>query len=217
MMGRTAARRLLLAGSALAFALLVIGVVFIHSASNEINRQSALRSERLLTLDVDLTKPGEYSGQLPRLDPVPCGIAFCLEADPPFASPVELQHAFEGFEASVTIEDSRGTVLRKEPLKVVWSGLAAGPPLHEMLHMVFPWPRDSAYTVRLNVTRPAPALSGQTCKVQVLYLFAGFEVFDASMLRIGGSALLMFSLALALAVVLFRRRWHRLGLIRPTD
>ena len=216
-MGRTAARRLLLSGSALAFALLAVGVVCIRSASSEMDRQDTLRRERLLTLEADLTKPGTYAGQLPKLDPVPCGIAFCLEADPSFASPVELQHAFEGFEASVTIEDSDGKVLRKEPLKVVWSGLAAGPPLHEMLHLVFTWPRDSVYTVRLNVTDPAPALSGQACKVLVLYLFAGFEAFQARMLRIGGSALLMFSLALALAVVLLRRRWRRFGLIRPTD
>ena len=216
-MGRIAARRILLSGSVLALALLVTAVVCVRNASNEIARQGVLRSQRLLTLDTDLTEPGEFSGQLPKLDPIPCGLAFCLEADPPFASPVELQHAFEGFQASVTIEDSRGKALRKEPIKVIWSGPAASPPLHEMLHLVFSWPRDSAYTARLNVTSTAPALSGKTCKVAVLYLFAGFETFDARMLRIGGSMSLVMSLALALAVVFLRRRWRRLGIIRPTD
>jgi hypothetical protein len=100
--------------STIALLALVLGIQFLLDSIDFDRRAVAAESAELIRLNVDLSKPGKYVGQLAGAFPPAHDHLLQLRTEPPFTSQETAEAALAGLTGHLTVVDSQGRVVFEE-------------------------------------------------------------------------------------------------------
>ena len=158
-----------------------------------------------MRLRVDLSRPGEYVGELDQTASFTCKQVLRVETAKPFASSEDARAALAGLSGHLAIKDAGGKVVYETEVnpEAFWVD-PAGPDFRPGF-LFSPIPRGK-YKVVLSVQQGAPALNDIRQELVGRYLLCGIERIQAAFL--GAAALVSFTVcgAMALVIVVVTKR-----------
>jgi len=170
-----------------------------------------------ISIPVDLSKPGTYSGPLVQTCAVSHGEGFYLEIDSDL-EPAEIDELLAGLEANIVVTDGQGNEVLSEALP--------GDRFERfetnrriMLAMVRPFP-EGQYDLTLDVTTGVESLAGVEQTLVAQYHLCGIELYPAMI--VGAVALGTFFIGVIIMVALVRSTFFKKGTPKakqgnPTD
>ena len=131
------------------------------------------RKARLLDIEVDVSQPGEFSGQFVPKCPIAVFCVLLLELHPSFSDEAETEALLEGMEARLSIMDSHGSELPNLKYRPVKQITRENPIMLECLQNL----PEETHTLKLTISKGAEALSGTKQQLFLEYRF-GFQAIS---------------------------------------
>jgi len=128
---------------------------------------------RLLDIEVDISQPGEFSGQFVPKCPIAAYYTLLLELPPSFTEDSDTQALLDGLEARLSVLDSHGSELRGFKERDIKYKTRGNPIMLEQLYRL---PEES-YTLRFTIAQGAKALSGTKQHLFLEYRL-GFQTIE---------------------------------------
>jgi len=145
--------------------------------------------ERFMDIEVDVSQPGEFSGQFVPKCPIAVFYALQLELPPSLSDDSETEALLEGLEARLSVMDSHGSELknlkdRRVELRYRRHGKTIG------LERLYRLPEEK-YMLRITITQGAKALSETKQRLILKYIigFQGIAPFISSIASVIALAL----------------------------
>ena len=128
---------------------------------------------RLLDIEVDVSQPGEFSGQFAPKCPIAACYVLLLELSPSFFDGSDAKVLLEGLEARLSAIDSHGQKLPALKDRHVECKTSGNPILLERLNRL----PEEPHTLKLTITKGAKALSGTKQRLFLEYRL-GFQTIS---------------------------------------
>jgi len=174
-----------------------------------------------IRLQVDFSKPGEYTGTFHHTCSWACGRRLRIETDTAFASVEKARGAMEGIAGTVRMTDDDGTSVyeRQFTSKDFSPTPADGANNGFYPSLQIRWFKTGTYNFRLTVTEGAPALSGVGQALVARYILCGVEFMWLIPVALGSLLCFVIASIILLAIILVTRRErkrHFKSCIQPT-
>jgi hypothetical protein len=128
---------------------------------------------RLLDIEVDVSQPGEFSGQFAPKCPIAACYVLLLELPPSFSGDSDTKVLLEGLEAHLSVMDSHGSELPDLENPHVECKTSGNPIMLERLNRL----PEEPHTLKLTITKGAKALSGTKQRLFIEYRL-GFQTIS---------------------------------------
>ncbi len=174
-----------------------------------------------IRLDVDFSKPGEYSGSFHHTCGFACARMLRIETDTAFASVEKARGAMDGIAGTVQITDDSGTSVYERQ----FTSKDFPPfPDYGANNGFFPslridWFKTGTYNFRLTVTEGAPALAGVGQALVARYILCSVEFMLPALLGLGSLLCFVIASIVLLAIIIVTRRERKKHLnsgVHPT-
>ena len=192
--------------SVIAGLLAVAGIYFLVE-SHRIRHEFYQRiEEKLIDLEVDLSQPGEFSGEFQQTWSICHRQAINLHVPSNLASQVSPSKLLTSLEFKCRITDSNGDVVADDK--------SAGHPIWQdrldddeiPLLYFHPFDKGGTYTLTLTIIRGAPRLAGVPQRLVGRYQPCGIELLPAFFAIVIGIASLVVAAIIFLVVVIITKR-----------
>jgi hypothetical protein len=194
--------------TAAALIFLGIGIWFFYSSSESRHQADAARVAEPIRLNVDLSKPGTYSGELRHTFTFACADYFQIVPESPFASREEAESSLKGLVAHYSLIGPHGGVVHErdcEPTGFRAAEVKGNRWVPSLGRDHFGCEKG-VYTLKFTVEHGASKLAGIPHVLVARYAICGIEYLPSHFLQLLGIAGCVIGGFFAVAVVVIRRK-----------
>lgn len=168
--------------------LVVVGLFFLGSAYYNWQRLTDMSKAKLVNIEVDFSKPGNYSSSFYVSSAIALGLQLELKFDWPASGKDAALPKLDGLEGKVSVADENGQVVgcsdftSEDFYPVTYSDEPNG--YYMMVHCPFSAKGD--FTLTIDIVRPAGALRNSRQILTGRFLICGLQTIPALFLSVAG-------------------------------